>query len=243
MWNRGFQMQRLSEAKRWLLAACLLATTTSAVGTRIDLSPATTTTNVGSTFSVNVIVSGLSATAPALALTDFDLDIAYNPALLHASGVGFGTGLGSPPDVFGSDLSTAGVVDLFAVSFANYAGLRAAQGDTFTLATLSFLALAPGTDSLAFEQNAGFIVDLINADNQNPVNAADAGQCQRLSCIDVGGARVVIRPSTTVPEPGSLPLIAVAAMTCLALRRRTSRASVKTHLTRFDGRGLCTPDR
>jgi len=219
-------MWRTIDAKRWLIAACLLVATTPAIGTRIDLSPTLTTTGVGSTFTVNIILSGLSTPSPTLALTDFDLDIAYNPLLLHASGVGFGSGLGTPPDLSGFDLTTAGVVDLFAVSFANYATLRAAQGDAFTLATLSFHALLPGTDSLSLIQNANFIVDLINGDNQDPINAADATRCQRLNCIDVGGARVVIQPASTVPEPGSLPLTALAGFAWLMLRGRQTRVSV-----------------
>jgi hypothetical protein len=192
-----------------------------AMSSRIDLNPTTTNTNVGSIFTVDLVISGLNGQSPALALTDFDLDISYNALLLQALAVSFGTGLGNPADIFGSDLSSPGIADLFAISFADYATLRGLQGDSFTLATLTFQALAQGTDSLAFVQNISFIVDMINADNQNPVNGADPTQCQSLSCIGVGGARVVIHEST-VPEPNPLLLFAAATLALVVARRKQS---------------------
>lgn len=199
------------------LAACVW--TSQVLATRIDLNPTTTNANAGSSFSVDVVISGLNGQVPALALTDFDLDISYNSLLLGASGVTFGTGLGNPADIFGSDLSAPGIVDLFAVSFANYPTLRGLQGDSFRLATLSFNALAPGTDSLAFVQNEFFIVDLINADNQDPVNGADPAACESRSCVGVGGARVVIHQPSTVPEPSTFLLLAMTIL-AMALARR-----------------------
>jgi hypothetical protein len=206
-----------------LLAMVACVWSLQATATRIDLSPLLTNTTAGNSFSVGVVISDLNGPAPPLALTDFDLDISYNPSLLNALGVSFGTGLGNPPDISGFDLSSVGIVDLFAVSFANYATLRGLQGDSFTLATLTFRALAPGTDSLAFVNNGFFIVDLINADNQNPVNGADPANCRSLSCIDVGGARVVIQ-SSTVPEPNPLLLLGAAAL-ALAFARRAGKFS------------------
>lgn len=208
-----------------LIAAAACFAAIDAAASRIDLTPAVTNTSVGNSFSVAIVLSGLNALTPPLALTDFDLDISYDASLLHASGLTFGSGLGSPPDISGFDLSTAGIVDLFAVSFASYSALHGLQGDTFTLATMTFLALAPGTSSLTFVQNSAFIVDLVNANNQNPVNGADPAHCQTLSCVDVGGARVVIRQSTSVPEPSPLVLLA-GAMLALAVVRRASRATL-----------------
>jgi hypothetical protein len=187
--------------------------------TSIQLSPVLTDTTVGSSFSVNITISGLNGLTPSLALADFDLDISYNASLLHASGVSFGTGLGSPTSLFGFDLSAPGIVDLFAVSIADYATLHGLQGDSFTLATLTFSSLATGTDSLAFVQNSAFIVALIDADNQNPVNGADPANCGTLSCVDVSGARVVIREGGTVPEPNPLLLLGAAALALLVARR------------------------
>ena len=205
-----------------LLAMFACVWSLQATATRIDLSPPLTNATAGNAFSVGVVISGLNGPAPPLALTDFDLDISYNPSLLNALGVSFGTGLGNPPDISGFNLSSVGIVDLFAVSFANYATLRGLQGDSFTLATLTFRALAPGTDSLAFVSNGSFIVDLINAANQNPVNGANPANCGSRSCIDVGGARVVIRSS--VPEPNPLLLLGAAAL-ALAFARRAGKFS------------------
>lgn len=195
---------------------------------RIDLNPTLTNATVGSTFLVDVVITGLSG--PAFAVSDFDLDISYDPSLLQFSGgVNFGTGLGSPPDIFGSCpyVGTCsppdplpGTADLFAISFADYSTLRGLQGDHFTLATLSFLALAPGTSSLEFVQNANFIFDVIGAQDQIfPNNLADPEFCDsQIPCLDVGGGRVVIRQGT-VPEPNPLLLLAAAALALIFARR------------------------
>ena len=210
-----------------LLALVAWAWSLDAMASRIDLNPTVTNTTVGSTFSVDVVVSGLNGPNPPLAVTDFDLDIGFDPLRLTAMGVGFGTGLGTTPSevISGFDLSAAGIVDLFAVSLLDYGSLRALQGDSFTLATLTFLALAPpGTDSLEFVQNAFFIVDMINGADQDPVNSADPQSCQALSCIGIGGARVVIRDGSTVPEPNPLLLFG-AGMLALVVVRRTRAVS------------------
>jgi hypothetical protein len=206
-----------SVAGLFALAACVWSL--QATATQIDLNPTVTNTNVGSSFTVDVVISGLSVPNPALAVTDFDLDISYDNSLLNATGVSFGTGV--PPDISGFDLSVTGVVDVFAFSFADYATLRGLQGDSFTLVTLNFQALAQGTDSLAFVQNISFIVDLINVDG-DPVNGANPAVCQSLSCIDVGGARVVIGPRNAVPEPNPLLLFAAATLALVIARRRHS---------------------
>lgn len=208
------------------LALIVCAWSMQAAATRIDLTPAVTNTTVGSNFAVDVVLSGLSASTPSLALTDFDLDISYDTSLLNAVGVTFGTGLGGPLDGFsGFDLSVPEVVDLFAVSFlTQYVDLRALQGDTFTLATLTFSALAPGTSSLAFVQDVNFMVGLINANGQDPINGANPAQCQARSCVDVGGARVVTVPGNTVPEPSTLLLLGIAGL-ALARARRSSKFS------------------
>jgi hypothetical protein len=185
--------------------------------TSIQLTPVLTDITVGNSFSVDVTISGLNGLSPALALADFDLDISYNSALLHASGVSFGTGLGFP-NISGFDLSAAGIVDLFSSAIANYATLRALQGDSFTLATLTFLSLAPGTDTLAFVQNANFVLDLINADN-DPVNGADPSVCQTRSCVGVANASVVIHEGSALPEPNSSLLLGAAVLALLVTRR------------------------
>ena len=213
-------MKTVKNASR-LLALFGCACAFHAMASRIDLSPAVTEASVGHSFSVDIVIPGLGDPLPPLALTDFDLDISYDPLLLSASAVHFGIGLEHPPDISGSDLSSPGIIDLYAISFADYATLRGVQGgNTFTLATLTFMALAPGMGSLAFVQDANFIVDLINADQQDPVNGADPAACQSRSCIDIGGARVAIEQPTAVPEPNMLALLGVAALALMLSRRR-----------------------
>jgi len=212
-----------------LLALVVWAWSLHATASRIDLNPTVTNTTVGSSFSVDVVVSGLNGPNPPLAVTDFDLDIGFDPLRLTAMGVGFGTGLGTTPSevISGFDLSAAGIVDLFAVSLLDYGSLRALQGDSFTLATLTFLALAPpGTSSLVFLSGEFFIVDMINAQGQlRPVNTANPQSCESLSCIGVGDdAQVVIRDGSTVPEPSPLLLFG-AGMLALVVVRRTRAVS------------------
>lgn len=141
--------------------------------------------------------------APSLGV--FDLDINFDPAILAPSAVVFGDPiLGDQLDLFGFGAVTAfvfgaGVVNLFELSFDTEADLNALQAGAFTLATLTFAPLAPGTSTLAVSVNA-----LGDA----------AGVPLGATLVDSS-----VAVDVAVPEPGGLVLVG-AGLGALAISRR-----------------------
>jgi hypothetical protein len=171
----------------------------------ITLSPATLAPPSGSTFSLDVVVSGLGAgVAPSLGA--FDLDVAYDPAQLTFSGASFGTFLGTPPGEAITDvLPGAGSVNLAEVSLLAPAALDGMQPASFTVATLQFVALSeiPSVVSVS----SGLLSDAFGA----PIGIESL-------------ASATVSPTSAVPEPGAFLLYAaglvVVARSSL-LRRRS----------------------
>jgi len=114
--------------------------------------PAAQTINGGDLFAVDVFVSGLSSTNEIVSA--FDLDVTYNPSILEGTGVTFNTLLGDTA-LFEADngaVLSSGRIDFWALFLPTDAELVALmQPDSFSLATLSFLALGAGTTNLLFD--------------------------------------------------------------------------------------------
>jgi PEP-CTERM motif len=164
----------------------------------IHLEPATQTVAPGTLLSVSLEASGLGdLSAPSLGL--WDVDIAFDPAILGFVGASFGTGLdlfglGSINDAF--DLG--GLVDIFEVSLDLPSDLDTLQLGAFTLATLTFEALAVGSTPLTLTLDS--VGDALGA----PLAAT------------ASGAEV----SVAVPEPGTLGLAGLGLAGLAWLRRR-----------------------
>ena len=177
----------------------------------VGTSPQLQSTNVGSMAEVQINISGLgNKTAPSLGA--YDLNIAFNPAVVSFNGLTFGdpllgdqlnlSGIGTIADF--SSLS-AGLEEAFEVSLDPAQVLDGMQPDHFVLMTLQFTALAPGTsaitpslDSIGDSAGAPLAVDF------------QAGQ------IDV----------VVVPEPGGSWVFSLAAFGLVgcAARERRKRA-------------------
>ena len=117
--------------------------------------------------------------------------------------------LGGPVDSFSSvDLSIAGRLALAAVSFLSDVELFALQGDTVTLATLTFSGLALGTSSVQLDS-------FLLTGREDPQNPGFATVLRP----EVGGTRIIVRQA---PEPISalLLLAAFGAATLITRARR-----------------------
>jgi hypothetical protein len=140
-------MNGINRKLRGLALAALAATSLlSQAAPVVSVSPATQTIGIGDSASIAIIVTGL--TDP---MGGFSLTLGFNDTFL--SSVSF---LNDPDGKFGTatlDLSdgfTGGSLDLFFVADADEteASLEAAQGQSFTLATVSFLGKANGLSPL-----------------------------------------------------------------------------------------------
>ena len=173
----------------------------------ISFAPVTQTVNIGDTAVVAIQISGLTAgTAPALGAWALDID--YNPAIVGidflAGNATFGLALRPPLEPLsdqGSNPSLAGTLNLYEIAFADPGVLAGFQGDTFTLATLSFTALAQGVSPL----NAR----ILELSNENGVAIA--------------GAQTTpgeIRVGNVVPEPATGMFATALVLAALSERRR-----------------------
>lgn len=176
----------------WLL----LAGPAQALEIRLD--PSTQTVAPGALLTLHLEASDLGdLSAPSLGV--WDVDIAFDPAVLGFVGASFGTGLdlfglGSIHDAF--DLG--GVLDLFEVSLDLPSDLDTLQPGAFTLATLTFEALNAGSTTLELT------LDDVGDSLGNPLVATAVG------------AEAVV----AVPEPGGLALVGLGFVGLAGWRRR-----------------------
>ena len=200
-------------AGRWLACLALaggLALPALAQGLRLDLVPDTATITLPGTTTLDLVLSGLDADAQIV--SSYDISLSYDPAVVNALTVTFGDSLGGPADSFsGFDLSVAGAIGLFEVSFVSDLALAALQGDVVTLASLSFSGVGIGTSSVQF----GSVL---------VTGLADSSGIPTVLTPDLGGARIIVEQGA-VPEPGSL-LLLLLGLSALTVFARPARGAV-----------------
>jgi hypothetical protein len=173
----------------------LVLAATPARAITIGFDPATANVNVGSPVTVDLVIDDLGdGVAPSL--STFDLDVAFNDAVLSFLSATFGdpvlgdqldlTGLGSVTAV----THGAGIVNVFELSLDLPSDLDNLQTGAFTLARLTFNAQAAGVSALVLSIGA------LGDANGNPL-AADLGE----------GRIAVPGPGAEIPEPATLILL------------------------------------
>ncbi|MFO1434028.1 MAG: hypothetical protein U1F76_28705 [Candidatus Competibacteraceae bacterium] len=175
-----------------------------AAAVTLTLVPSPSTIQVGGTISVDLLIAGLAPSGPP-SLGAFLVETTYNSSVSTYNSVVFAGFLGNPGNAVETDIvvdtSMPGVVSLEEDSFLSTAVLDALQTtDPFLLATLTFTGSAAGVSPLGFGA-----IDLSSAAGTSLTNPT------------LQGASVTV---TSMPEPGTLTLLAPFAVMAGAWRWR-----------------------
>jgi hypothetical protein len=172
----------------------------------LSITPATQSAGFGQTVSVAVVISGLNSVNPNQIVSNFDLNVLFDTALLSQVGTATfqaGTQLDSANgnDFFDTLGTLAGNAAGNAYSLADDSTLEALQGDSFTLFTIDLLTgSTDGAAILNFGADPNFERLLVGLGGFE-LQASYVG-----ACIAIGDASC----GQVVPEPTSYGLVGVA---------------------------------
>jgi len=180
---------------------------------QLGFAPSSQTINQGSTAAVDIVATFDVGAAEIVAA--YDLDVEYNPLIVTATGVTFGTKLGGPLDSWQFFNLLTGVIDLAEVSYLwdpllGEAALYSLQGaGPITLATLFFTGDNLGTSTLSFINYGLYGNDIKGANDIPYANPT----------LNTGSITVA---TTGVPEPATMLLFGLGLAGVAGIRRKLS---------------------
>lgn len=189
-----------------LLALLLMAVAPTAQAYTLSMVPSQTTLSIGDSVSVDVVANALvDGAAPSIG--SYDIDVVYDWHLLEFQSAVFGTGL----DVLGLGSIQQLVPGIGGINFAEASldteeDLNALQPGSFTLFTLTFRAIAPGSST-------PFAI---------PNSVADAA-ANALVLDDETSAPITVLAPVPLPAAGWLLISGLGALAGFRRRVRAAR--------------------
>ena len=207
-----------------LMAAAILSVLISlpASAITIGFQPATQDVTLGDSLAVNLVISDLGDYTPP-SLSTFDLNVLFDPAILTIDPTdsdndfvidsvvidptnqldlwGFGMNLVS------AGMTGAGILNIYDLSFDTTDDLNNFQAGSFTLATIAFDAVGPGTSGLAVDPATMILGD------------AAGDPLFQVALMD-GTVNVTQPPVAPVPEPATCLLMGAGLAGLFGRRRR-----------------------
>lgn len=185
-----------------LVAALASGVSGQAAAASLQMQPSLETIAIGESVGVHITIADMFDLA-APSLGSYDLDVNFDAGVLSYSSITWGTqldllGLGSLQAIDTAQ-AASGLLNLYEVSYDDVADLDSLQLNDFTLFTLTFTAINPGTSALT-------------------LNVNDLGDSLGIGIApsSVGGASVTV---SEVPLPATLPLFAAGLLTLMRRRR------------------------
>jgi len=181
----------------WLACAGFALLPGAAAAATLSLVPTPIAVTQGNGFVLDLRIGDLAGAE----VGGFDIDVAFDPTQVSFTGATFSILLGDAGvgEALTDVISGSGTLNVAAVSLLSPQALDLLQGDPLLLATLSFLAIAPGSSSIQ-----------ITGAELSDANAA------AISLGDFAPVPVQI----AVPEPTALLPVSVGIALMLVRRRR-----------------------
>ncbi|MEN6376359.1 MAG: hypothetical protein ABFD75_16475 [Smithella sp.] len=172
---------------------------------QLSFAPSSQTISQYGTASVDIIATlGVREIVAA-----YDLDIAYDPSIVTATALSFGSMLGGSANSLQGAIGTSGVVDLWEVSLLSDADLAILQGaGPITLATLYFSGDNIGTSPLSFI-NYGQAGNDIKGYNNIPYGSPT-----------LDGGSITVTGGGQVPIPPTMLLLGFGLMGLAGIRKK-----------------------
>lgn len=168
------------------------------VAQSLTVVPSGSSIQVGDDFTVSINADGLGdGLAPSIGV--FDLNLSFDADRLLFVGANYGSGL----DVLGlgsirSTTEGVGTINLFELSLDSASDLSSLQPGSFSLAVVTFRALAAGNSSLTILTNSigdgdGVAISLIVTNGQVLISAVPEGQTWLLLIFGLCGLCLFLR--------------------------------------------------